>query len=319
MCPNDLPWDPKDHYYSLNQYLQNQFGEKVYKIALDAGMTCPNRDGTVGFGGCLFCSAGGSGEFAEGDCGDIAQQIRRAKERLSAKTKARRFIAYFQSYTNTYAPVSRLRQIFEAAIAQPEVAALSIATRPDCLPEDVVELLAELNQRKPVWVELGLQTIHEETAKNIRRGYALPVYEDALTRLHRRGIQVIAHVILGLPGETQEQMLETMDYLGNRGRPDGVKLQLLHILKGTDLAQWYLDGRVKAMEMDEYFALLFRCIQRLPPDLVIHRLTGDGPKRLLIAPQWTGDKKRVLNEMRRQMDLYGVVQGKHYKKAPDRG
>lgn len=319
MRPNDLPWDPEDHYYALNRYLQHQFGEKVYKLALDAGMTCPNRDGTKGTRGCVFCSGGGSGEFAERDCGDLSQQLLRAKRRLREKTKAEKFIAYFQSYTNTYAPVERLRQLFEAALAEPDVVCLSVATRPDCLPDEVVELLAELNRRKPVWVELGLQTIHEETARRIRRGYTLPVYEDALVRLKSRGIHVICHVILGLPGETQEQMLETVAYLGKEGKPDGVKFHLLHILKGTDLEQWYLDGRVKVMEMDEYFALLFRCIERLPPDVVIHRLTGDGAKRLLIAPQWTGDKKRVLNQMRRQMDLYGVVQGKHYKKAPDRG
>lgn len=312
-------WDPKNHYYSLNQYLQQQFGEKVYKLALDAGMTCPNRDGSKGSRGCIFCSAGGSGDFAESECGDLTEQIRRAKQRISGKTNARKFIAYFQSYTNTYASPSRLRELFEAAMAEPDVVCLSIATRPDCLPNEVVELLTELNSRKPVWVELGLQTIHEKTAELIRRGYDLPVYEDALNRLHDGGIHVITHVILGLPDETREQMLETIAYLGNKGKPDGVKLQLLHILAGTDLEQMYREGRVQSMEMDAYFDLLFACIERLPPDLVLHRLTGDGPKKLLIAPQWTGDKKRVLNEMRRQMDLYGVVQGKHYKKAPDRG
>lgn len=300
----------EERYYSLNRYLREQFGEKVYKLALDGGMTCPNRDGTVGTGGCVFCSAGGSGDFAEARCGSIADQIEKAKKRVQAKTDARKFIAYFQSYTNTYAPVEYLERIFTEAMECPEVVALSIGTRPDCLPEDVVALLARLNRVKPVWVELGLQTIHEKTAEYIRRGYELPVYEDALKRLKGAGIHVIVHVILGLPGESKEDMLATIDYLAGLHRPDGIKLQLLHVLEGTDLAEDYRAGKFRAMELEEYLEILFACLERLPEDMVVHRLTGDGPKRILIAPQWTGDKKRVLNTIRREMEIRDIRQGK---------
>ena len=301
----------EEHYYTLNRYLRETFGEKVYKLALDGGMTCPNRDGTLGTGGCIFCSAGGSGDFAEGRCGSIREQIQRAKARIQAKTDAKKFIAYFQSYTNTYAPVTYLERIFTEAISEPEVAALSIGTRPDCLGDDVVALLSRLNRQKPVWVELGLQTIHEETARYIRRGYPLPVYEDAVRRLKQEGILVITHVILGLPGETREDMLATVDYLAKENRPDGIKLQLLHVLRGTDLAAEYEAGKFRTMEMEEYFELLFACLERLPEDMVIHRLTGDGAKRDLIAPLWTGDKKRVMNTMRRELEIWNIRQGKH--------
>lgn len=303
----------EERYCSLNRYLRETFGEKVYKLALDGGMTCPNRDGPLGTGGCIFCSAGGSGDFAEGRCGSIREQISRAKARLQGKTDARKFIAYFQSYTNTYAPVEYLEKIFTEAISEPEVAALSIGTRPDCLGEDVVRLLSRLNREKPVWVELGLQTIHENTARYIRRGYALPVYEDAVRRLKAEGIKVITHVILGLPGETREDMLATIDYLSHGNRPDGIKLQLLHVLRGTDLAKDYEAGIFQTMEMEEYFDLLFACLERLPPDLVIHRLTGDGAKRDLIAPLWTGDKKRVMNSMRKELEIRNIRQGKHWR------
>lgn len=302
----------EERYYSLNRYLRDTFGEKVYKLALDGGMTCPNRDGTIGTGGCIFCSAGGSGDFAEGRCGSIREQIHRAKMRIQAKTDAKKFIAYFQSYTNTYAPVAYLENIFTEAISEPEVAVLSVGTRPDCLGEDVVALLSRLNRVKPVWVELGLQTIHEETARYIRRSYELPVYEDAVRRLKREGITVITHVILGLPGESREQMLATMDYLAGENRPDGIKLQLLHVLRGTDLAKDYEAGKFRTMEMEEYFDILFDCLERLPPDMVIHRLTGDGAKKDLIAPLWTGDKKRVMNAMRREMEIRDIRQGKHW-------
>ena len=302
-----------EHYYSLNRYLRETFGEKVYKLALDGGMSCPNRDGTLGRGGCIFCSAGGSGDFAEGRCASVAEQIARAKARLRSKTGAEKFIAYFQSYTNTYAPVEYLEKLFAEAISEPSVMALSVGTRPDCLPDEVVELLARLNRRKSVWVELGLQTIHADTARYIRRGYGLKVYEDALRRLKAAGITVIVHVILGLPGESRERMLATIDYLGGVHRPDGVKLQLLHVLDGTDLAEEWRAGRVPVMEPGEYYDLLCECIRRLPPDMVIHRLTGDGPKRILLAPQWTGDKKRVLNDLNREMDKQNVRQGEWYK------
>ena len=253
------------HYYSLNRYLRETFGEKVYKLALDGGMTCPNRDGTIGTGGCIFCSAGGSGDFAEGRCASVAEQIEKARARVRKKTDAAKFIAYFQSYTNTYAPVEYLESLFSEAIAEESVVALSIGTRPDCLPEEVIGLLARLNQIKPVWVELGLQTIHEETARYIRRGYPLSVYEDALRRLKAAGITVIVHVILGLPGESREMMLATIDYLGGKHRPDGIKLQLLHVLEGTDLATEYRAGKFQTMEMEEYWDILFACLEHLPP------------------------------------------------------
>ena len=298
-----------EHYYSLNRYLRETFGEKVYKLALDGGMTCPNRDGTIGTGGCIFCSAGGSGDFAEGRCASVAEQIEKAKARVRKKTDAAKFIAYFQSYTNTYAPVEYLETLFSEAIAEPSVVALSIGTRPDCLPDEVIALLSRLNRIKPVWVELGLQTIHEETARYIRRGYPLSVYEDALVRLKAAGITVITHVILGLPGESREMMLATIDYLGGEHRPDGVKLQLLHVLEGTDLAEDWRAGKFACMEMDEYFDLLCDCLSRLPTDMVIHRLTGDGPKRSLLAPLWTADKKRVLNELNRTLENRKISQG----------
>lgn len=303
----------EERYYSLNRYLRETFGEKVYKLALDGGMSCPNRDGTLGVGGCMFCSAGGSGDFAEGRCGSIADQIARAKERVRGKTDAAKFIAYFQSYTNTYAPVDYLERLFTEALAEESVAALSIGTRPDCLPYEVVALLGRLNRIKPVWVELGLQTIHAQTARYIRRGYGLEVYEDALRRLKAAGIEVIVHVILGLPGETREMMLQTIDYLAGEHRPDGVKLQLLHVLEGTDLAADYRAGKFRCLEMGEYFDLLFECLERLPPDMVIHRLTGDGPKKSLIAPLWTADKKRVLNAMHREMEIRNIRQGSRRK------
>ena len=300
-----------EHYYSLNRYLRETFGEKVYKLALDGGMSCPNRDGTLGRGGCIFCSAGGSGDFAEGRCASVSEQLARAKERLRSKTGAEKFIAYFQSYTNTYATAEYLEKLFTEAISEPSVVALSIGTRPDCLSDEVIGLLARLNCRKPVWVELGLQTIHPDTARYIRRGYELKVYEDALRRLKAAGLTVIVHVILGLPGESRARMLATIDYLGGVHRPDGVKLQLLHVLEGTDLAQEWRAGRVPVMEPEEYYDLLCECIRRLPPDMVIHRLTGDGPKRILLAPQWTGDKKRVLNDLNRALERQNVRQGEH--------
>ena len=300
-----------EHYYSLNRYLRERFGEKVYKLALDGGMSCPNRDGSLGRGGCIFCSAGGSGDFAQGRCATVAEQLERAKARIRSKTGAEQFIAYFQSYTNTYAPVAYLETLFTEAISEPSVAALSIGTRPDCLPDEVVQLLARLNRRKPVWVELGLQTIHADTARLIRRGYELSVYEDAVARLKDAGLTVIVHVILGLPGEKREQMLQTIDYLGGDHRPDGVKLQLLHVLEGTDLAELWRAGQVRVMEPEEYYDLLCECLRRLPPDMVIHRLTGDGPKRILLAPLWTGDKKRVLNDLNRELERQHVRQGEH--------
>ena len=285
-------------YYSLNRYLREHFGEKLYKIALDGGFTCPNRDGSLGLDGCIFCSGAGSGEFAGNREDSITLQIEKGKERLKKKFPGGRYIAYFQAFTNTYAPVEKLRPLYEEAINHPDVAVLSIATRPDCLPEEVLDLLAEMNRRKPVWVELGLQTIHERTAQYIRRGYSLPVYDQAVSHLKSIGVQVITHVILGLPGETEEDMKATVRCVGNSGA-DGIKLQLLHVIRGTDLEKDYREGRFSTMELSDYVRLVADCIALLPPDMVVHRITGDGDKNTLVAPLWSLDKKRVLNALNR--------------------
>ena len=284
----------------LNEYLKELFGSKVYKVAINAGFTCPNRDGTKGSRGCIFCSAGGSGDFA-GDPGmSITGQIEAGKKLVGSKIKSGRFIAYFQAYTNTYAPPERLRKVFYEAIRHPDIVAISIATRPDALPEDVLELLAELNAIKPVWVELGLQTIHKESIRYIRRAYENAEYDRAVKELHRRGIEVITHVILGLPGESAEDMLSTVRYVVDSGA-EGIKLQLLHVLKETDLADEYELGHIKVMSEDEYIDLLKRCMEIIPDSMVIHRLTGDGPKKLLIAPLWSGNKKHVLNRIQKEV------------------
>ncbi len=285
-------------YYALSQYLQDTFGEKVYKIALDGGFTCPNRDGTLGTRGCIFCSGAGSGDFAQCRTLSITEQLARGKERLAGKYHGAKYIAYFQAFTNTYAPVERLRALYEEAMSDAQVAVLSIATRPDCLSDEVTALLKELNRRKPVWVELGLQTIHEKTADYIRRGYALAVYDEAVRKLKEAGIQVIVHVILGLPQETLDEMKETVAYVGKSGA-DGIKLQLLHVLKGTDLEQEYLRGTFRTMELEEYVHLVADCIAILPPGMVIHRMTGDGSKADLVAPLWSADKKRVLGALQK--------------------
>lgn len=290
-------------YYSLNQYLKDTFGEKVYKLALDAGFTCPNRDGTLGTGGCIFCSGAGSGDFAECRNLSVTEQIARGKKRLEKKIKSGKYIAYFQAFTNTYAPVEKLRNVYEEALMQPDVVAISIATRPDCLPHDVIDLLAELNRIKPVWVELGLQTIHEKSAEYIRRGYPLVVYDDAVRKLKNAGLTVITHVILGLPGETEEEMKQTVSYVG-AGGAGGIKLQLLHVIHGTDLEKEYLAGKFRTLELDEYVRLVADCLELLPRNMVIHRMTGDGDKRTLVAPMWSADKKRVLNA------LMGEIRGR---------
>lgn len=290
-------------YYSLNQYLKDTFGEKVYKLALDAGFTCPNRDGTLGTGGCIFCSGAGSGDFAECRNLSVTEQIARGKKRLEKKIKSGKYIAYFQAFTNTYAPVEKLRNVYEEALMQPDVVAISVATRPDCLPHDVIDLLAELNRIKPVWVELGLQTIHEKSAEYIRRGYPLAVYDDAVRKLKNAGLTVITHIILGLPGETEEEMKQTVSYVG-AGGADGIKLQLLHVIHGTDLEKEYLAGKFRTLELDEYVRLVADCLELLPKNMVIHRMTGDGDKRTLVAPMWSADKKRVLNA------LMGEIRGR---------
>lgn len=300
-----------ERYYSLNSYLRSSCGEKVYKIALNGGMTCPNRDGRAGTRGCIFCSAMGSGDFAGAPGSSIAEQLRKGKEELGKKRPVHSYIAYFQAFTNTYAPVSVLEPLFMEAILDPDVKILSIATRPDCLGDDVIELLRRLRQIKPVWVELGLQTIHPETARFIRRGYDLDVFDQAVKKLRDAQIEVIVHVILYLPGETRAMMLETVDYL-NRCDIQGIKLQLLHILKGTDLADIYERQPFHLPDMEEYIRLLGECILRLRPDIVIHRLTGDGPADLLIAPLWTGAKRTVLNSLHRYLKENEIYQGKEY-------
>lgn len=297
-------------YHSLDYELKKQFGKKIYKISLDGGMTCPNRDGTLGTGGCIFCSAGGSGDFAEKRTASLKEQMDLAKTRVRRKISGNdnSYIAYFQSYTNTYAPLPYLEQLFTEAVSFPEICGLSIGTRPDCLPDGTVKLLAELNRKKPVWVELGLQTIHEDTAKLIRRGYELPVFEDAYRRLKAAGLTVIVHVILGLPGESKEQMLKTVRYLGEL-HVDGIKLQLLHVLKDTDLAALYRSGAFRTMELPEYLELIGDCLKILPPDTVIHRISGDGPKSLLIAPEWSGNKRLVLNSIAKYLKEQKIYQG----------
>ena len=284
----------------LNDYLRETFGCKVYKIALNGGFTCPNRDGTIDTGGCIFCSAGGSGEFAADPHKGIAEQIKEAKRRVSRKVKDGKYIAYFQAYSGTYAPVERLRSLYTEAMEDPDVVALSVATRPDCLHEEVLELLSEMRQIKPVWIELGLQTIHPDTATYIRRGYELPVYDEAVSALRKRDIEVIAHVIIGLPGETPADMVETVRYVCNSGAT-GIKLQLLHVLSGTDLAKEYALGKVQVLSEDAYIDILKECVKVIPENVVIHRLTGDGDKKILIAPKWSGNKKHVWNRIQREV------------------
>lgn len=295
-------------YHSLDYMLRERFGEKVYKVALNGGMSCPNRDGTLGNRGCIFCSAGGSGDFAASCQIPITGQIQQQMGAIRQKRPVNKFIAYFQAYTNTYAPVAYLREIFTEAISHPEIAAVSIGTRPDCLGADVLELLEKLNQIKPVWVELGLQTMHEKTASYIRRGYPLSCFEQAVHQLHQRNLDCIVHTILGLPGEDAQAVLKTIEYLN--GFPiQGIKLQLLHILKGTDLATDYLAGKFQVLSQEEYIQLLIACLTHLRPEIVIHRLTGDGPKHLLIAPLWSSAKRTVLNDLHHQMKVQGVWQG----------
>lgn len=287
-------------YLSFNKYLKDKFGQKVYKISLDGGFTCPNRDGKAGTRGCIFCSKGGSGDFAESREMSITEQIESGKKKVEKKIKSGKYIAYFQAFTNTYAPVETLRQKYEEAINHPDIVALSIATRPDCLGDDVLRLLDEMNKIKPVFVELGLQTIHQKSAKYIRRGYDLSVYDKAVRDLKKIGVNVVVHVILGLPNESENDMLETVKYVCESGA-NGIKLQLLHVIDGTDLAKDYEKGLFKTLEFDEYVNLIVKCVKIIPKDIVIHRLTGDGAKKDLIAPLWSADKKRVLNAINKAL------------------
>ena len=289
----------------LNDVLKAQYGEKIYKLSLSSGCTCPNRDGTLGTGGCTFCSEGGSGDFAAAPA-SIEEQIEEAKGRIASKTGARRFIAYFQAFTNTYGDIGRLSHLYEETLRREEIVILSLGTRPDCLGPDVMEMLTRLNNIKPVWVELGLQTMHERTAERVHRGYPLKTFEEAYSRLKRAGLTVIVHVIFGLPGESREEMLNTVRYLASLDPPpDGVKLQMLHILKGTQMGREYEEKPFPLLSMEEYISLVVESLQILPPETVVHRMTGDGPGRLLIGPEWTRNKKRVLNALNRAIAILG--------------
>lgn len=304
-------WGEK-RYYSVDYYLKNTFGEKVYRLSLNGGMTCPNRDGTLDTRGCIFCSAAGSGDFAQNARESIPKQLSDAKAQIRTKRNCNKFIAYFQAYTNTYAPVDYLRAIFMEAIQDPDVVILSIATRPDCLSDEVLDLLRELNQIKPVWIELGLQTIHPETSHFIRSGFTLECFHEAVNRLSALSIPVIVHVILGLPGETRKQMLETVSHVGAL-HVFGIKLQLLHVLSDTDLGTLYKEQPFHLFTREEYCQLIVDCLAILPPEITIHRLTGDGPKDLLIGPLWSSAKRSVLNQIHRELKAQDIWQGKHYK------
>lgn len=306
-------WDNK-RYHSLDYELKKRFGKKIYKLALNGGMSCPNRDGTLGSRGCIFCSEGGSGDFAAAPLLTITEQIEAAKDLVASKLKDpehTKYIAYFQAFTNTYAPISYLSRIFSEAIHHPDIVVLSIATRPDCLGEEVLELLHELNQIKPVWIELGLQTMHEHTSDFIRRGYPLPVFEDTVFHLNNLGIDVIVHTILGLPNESKDDMFKTIDYICTLPI-QGIKLQLLHILKGTDLGTMYEEGLLGYdLSLEDYVNLVISCLERIPENMVVHRITGDGPKQLLLAPLWSANKKLVLNSIQSKMKELRTYQGNY--------
>ena len=318
MYPDNIKrdWHGKP-YYSLDSYCKNTFHHKCYKIALNARMSCPNRDGTLGTRGCIFCSRGGSGDFAVDIAGkSMQEQITEGMAKFGSKTTGQDLIAYFQAYTNTYAPLPYLEEVYRSALNHPDVCGISIATRPDCLGTEVLGLLAKLRDEYPdkfLWIELGLQTIHEDTARYIRRGYPLSCFEKACADLKALQIPFIVHTILGLPGETDIRVLQTMDYL-NRIHPFGMKLQLLHVLKDTDLADDYLAGKFEVLTFDAYIDLVISCLAHLSPDIVIHRVTGDGPKNLLIAPTWSMDKRGVLNELHHRMKKQGIRQGDLFQK-----
>lgn len=307
-----LMWGDK-RYLSLNYYLKKQFGDKTYRLSLNGGMSCPNRDGKIDSRGCIFCSAGGSGDFASSPTLSVTEQIEDAKTKIKAKTNCQKFIAYFQAYTNTYAPVAYLKQLFTEAIAHPDIVALSIATRCDCLSVEVLDLLDELNHIKPVWVEIGLQTIHEKTLQFIRSGFTLSQYETAVSNLRKRNIDVITHLILGLPGETKEMMLASLSYVSHLPI-QGLKLQLLHVLYGTDLGILYEKEPFPLFELEEYCDFIVDCIEQIPQDIVLHRITGDGPRSLLIAPLWSTDKKRVMNTIQKRLKERNTWQGKYFDK-----
>lgn len=284
--------------YTTNAYIRDTFGEKLYKISLNAGTTCPNRDGKAGTGGCIFCSASGSGDFSENADLSIGEQIELAKKRISGKCKCDRYIAYFQSYTNTYGDVDALREKFLAAARRDDIAAVSIASRPDCFGTEVIDMIKDIIAVKPVWIELGLQTANDRTAQLINRCYDISVYDETMNRLRELGVHIIVHMIIGLPGETKEDMIDTVRYIVRSGA-NGIKLQLLHVLRGTVLEKMYEEGVFRALTFDEYADILCDCLKEIPPDMVVHRFTGDGPKNILVAPLWSADKKRVINNLNR--------------------
>lgn len=284
--------------YTANDYIRDTFGEKLYKISLNAGTTCPNRDGTVGIGGCIFCSASGSGDFSEDAELDIDSQIEQAKMRIAGKCRCNRFIAYFQSFTNTYGDPEMLRSKFLTAAKRDDIAAVSIASRPDCFGSDVLEIIKEVNAIKPVWIELGLQTSSEKTAALINRGYALGEYDRTVDRLKELGVHIIVHMIIGLPGETKQDMVSTARYIADSG-VGGIKLQLLHVIKNTVIEKMYNNSEFDVLSFEEYADILCACLRVLPPEMVVHRFTGDGPKKTLVAPMWSTDKKMVLNRLNR--------------------
>ncbi|MGN2339357.1 TIGR01212 family radical SAM protein [Clostridium cagae] len=303
-------WNGK-RYHSLNYFLREKFGEKVFKISLDGGFSCPNRDGKVSKGGCVFCSARGSGDYAGSRNFSITNQFNNVKTMMANKWKSGKYIAYFQAYTNTYAPVDELRQKYEEAINQEGVVALSIATRPDCLEDDVLDLIEELSKKLYVWVELGLQTINDDVAKKINRGYDLKVFDDAMTRLKERNIDVVVHSILGLPGESQDDMLKTIDYIAHSGA-QGIKLHLLHLMKDTKMVELYENGELQFLSQEDYIKLICRAVSMLPKEMVVHRLTGDAPRDLLIGPMWSLKKWEVLNAIDKTLEDNDVYQGKNF-------
>ena len=304
-------WNGK-RYHSLNYFLRNKFGEKIYKISLDGGFTCPNRDGKVAKGGCTFCSARGSGDFAGSRILSITEQFADRKEMMEKKWKDGKYIAYFQAYTNTYAPVEELRKKYEEALAQKNVIALSIATRPDCLDDDVLDYLEELNKKTYLWVELGLQTINDKTARNFNRGYDFETFDSSLKKLQERGIEVVVHTIFGLPGETKEDMLKTVDYVAHSGA-QGVKFHLLHLMQGTKMVEQYESGELQLLSKEDYIDLICKGIAMIPEEMVVHRLTGDAPRQSLIGPMWSLKKWEVLNDIDKALVDNNIWQGKDFK------
>ena len=305
-------WNGK-RYHTLNYFLREKFGEKVFKISLDGGFSCPNRDGRVGTGGCIFCSARGSGDFAGHRQLSITEQFDEVKEMMAHKWKRGKYIAYFQAYTNTYAPINELKRKYEEAISHEGVVALAIATRPDCLDEDVLDLLEEMSKKLYIWVELGLQTSNDETAKRINRGYMLNVYDEAVKKLKERNIDTVTHVIFGLPGETKEDMLNTISHIAHSG-VQGIKIHLLHLMKNTALVKEYEEGNLKFLSQEDYIDLIIKSVSMLPQEMIIHRLTGDAPRNELIGPMWSLKKWEVLNAIDKAFEENDIYQGKNYER-----